>query len=388
MQEHIINYLIHVESMNEDEAKEKIKSYGDDYYLFEEEFETTWDEIGKCYISQDDSGYCYGSEVVTHIDNLFYCDYSGNYFCINHYSEIEVNNTRKTLSSYYQNDLHLFDLYCWSDGEIYEEPEQEEEEEEEEEYNFSYHGSSPAYFANYNEPKIGFEIEKEDYDEYTSVYAHELQRATGWGKEDDGSLGNGGFELVSPIFGLHSPLEYFETKFNRIANLINADYSRKCGGHINYSHPDFSSEELLNEVSGWIPLIYSLYEHRLNNNYCSAKSVESLKNDRVKYQAINIKSKCLEFRIFPAVKNVKNLLWRLRLIQIMDLNKTYNPLRVISYMTDETHDLHKLLIEIFSYEKLISKVHRVAFFSESMTGHIINQETVNQFTQIIQSKIK
>jgi len=385
MQEHFINYLIHFERMNEDEAKLKAESYENDYSLFEEEFETTWDEIDECYISQDDSGYCHGKEIVTHIDNLFYCDYSGNYFSKKYYRECEVEDTSKVYSSYYS--FADFDLYYWDcDGLIHEEPEPEEDEEDN--YNFDYHGSSPAFFANYNEPKVGFEIEKEDYSAMESIYAHDLQRETGWGKENDGSLGSGGFELVSPVFGLHSPLEYFELKFNRIANLINADYSSKCGGHINYSHPDFSSEDLLSEISGWIPLIYSLYQHRLNNNYCSAKSVESLKNDRVKYQAINIKSKCLEFRIFPAVKNVKNLLWRLRLIQIMDLNKTWNPLKVIGYMTDETHDLHKLLIEIFSYEKLISKVHRVAFFSESMTGHIINQETVNQFTQIIQSKIK
>jgi len=386
MTNHIIYFLINRIGYNKQNALIKAESYGDEYYLFEEEFDAVWDEIDSEYIFVDDSGYCYGKELTTHSDNLFYCDYSGNYFSKKHYRECEVEDTSKVYSSYYS--YADFDLYYWDcDGLIHEEPEPEPEEEDDN-YNFEYHGSSPAFFASFNEAKIGFEIEKEDYDEYTSVYAHDLQRETGWGKENDGSLGNGGFELVSPVFGLHSPLEYFERKFNRISKLINADYSSKCGGHINYSHPDFSSESLLNEVSGWIPLIYSLYENRLTNTYCSGKSVESLKSDRVKYQAINIKSKCLEFRIFPAVKNVKNLLWRLRLIQIMDLNKTWNPLKVIGYMTDETHDLHKLLIEIFSYEKLISKVHRVAFFSESMTGHIINQETVNQFTQIIQSKIK
>jgi len=391
MLKHVINFLIDEEDFNEEEAKIKAESYEDDYSSFEDDYDCIFDEIDDKYIRQDDSGWCCGKEIVTHIDNLFYCDYSGNYFSEKYYYQLEVYESGKFLSSYYQGDLHLFDLYYWQDGNIHEypEPEPEEEEEEEEEYNFSYHGSSPAIFADYSEPKIGFEIEKEDIEAKESIYAHDLQRKTGWGKENDGSLdSHSGFELVSPVFPLHKPLEYFESKFKEVEKLINADYSKSCGGHINYSNPLYNSEELLNEVSGWIPLIYSLYEYRLKNNYCEGKSVESLKNDRVKYQAINIKSKCLEFRIFPAVKNVKNLLWRLRLIQIMDLNKTWNPLKVISYMTDESHDLHKLLIEIFSYEKLISKVYRVAFFSESMTGHIINQETVNQFTQSIQSKIK
>ena len=380
----IYEFLYKYTVLNSEQAKEKSESYEDDYSLFEDEYSAIYDSEDECYINESDSGVCYGTQIITHNDNLFYCTYSGNYFLKRKYDECEVAETNRIFSSYY--DYCDLDLYYWdSDGLIHEEPEPEEEEDN---YNFEYHGSSPAFFALNNEVKIGFEIEKEDYTEYSSIYASDLQRNTGWGKENDGSLGDGGFELVSPIFPLHNTLSYFEEKFNKISNLINADYSNRCGGHINYSHPNFTSEELLNEVSGWIPLIYSLYEHRLNNNYCAGKSLESLKNDRVKYQAINIKSRCLEFRVFPAVKNVKNLLWRLRLIQIMDLNKTSNPLRVISYMTDESHDLHKLLIEIFSYQKLISKVHRVAFFSESMTGHIINQDTVNQFTQSIQSKIK
>ena len=42
----------------------------------------------------------------------------------------------------------------------------------------------------------------------------------------------------------------------------------------------------------------------------------------------------------------------------------------------------------WAFEKLISKVHRVAYFSESMNGHTFDQETINQFTKSIQSKIK
>jgi hypothetical protein len=135
-------------------------------------------------------------------------------------------------------------------------------------------------------------------------------------------------------------------------------------------------------------LIYSLYENRLKNTYCEGKSLDKLKQDKVKYQAINIKSRCLEFRIFPAVKNVKNLLWRLKLIQLMDLNKTKSPAKVIEFMSGEDHDLHKHLIQVFPLEKLIQKINRVAKFSEEMNGEIIDQNTINQFTQSIQSKIK
>jgi len=85
---------------------------------------------------------------------------------------------------------------------------------------------------------------------------------------------------------------------------------------------------------------------------------------------------------------VKNLLWRLRLIQLIDLNKTKSPAKVIEFMSNEEHELHKHLIEVFPLEKLIQKINKVAKFSEEMNGEIINQETINQFTQSIQSKIK
>ena len=390
MLKHVIQFLIDEENFNEEDARIKAESYEDDYSAFEEEYGCIYDEIDDKYINQDDSGRCHGKELVTHADNLFYCDYSGNWFSEKYYCQIQVQGTRKCLSSYYDCDLDLFDLYYWeSDGEIYEYPEPEEEEEEEEEYNFSYHGSNPAIFADYSEPKIGFEIEKEDIEAKESIYAYDLQRRTGWGKENDGSLDSySGFELVSPVFPLHKPLDYFESKFKEVENLINANYSGACGGHINYSNPLFDSEDLLNEISGWIPLIYSLYEHRLKNNFCEGKSLDKLKQDRVKYQAINIKSKCLEFRVFPAIKNAKNLLWRLRLIQIMDLNKTKSPAKVIEFMSNENHDLHKLLAEVFSIEKIIQKINKVAKFSEEMNGEIINQETINEFTKSIQSKIK
>ena len=380
----IQEFLFEFTDMNSEESKIKAESYGENYNNFEEKFKAVWDEIDDRYIYSEDSRMCYGKEMVTHLDNLFFCDYSENYFSKKYYYKKEVCGTSKIFSSFYS--YYDFDLYYWeSDGEIHEEP---EEEEEEDNYNFEYHSSNPDFLADHSEPKIGFEIEKEDYKALTSVYASDLQAKTGWGKENDSSLNSDGFELVSPVFPLHKEIDYFEEKFSKVSKLINADYSSNCGGHVNYSNPLFSSEELLTAVSGWIPLIYSLYEYRLNNRFCEGKTIDKLKDERHKYQAINIKSKCLEFRIFPAVKNVKNLLWRLRLIQIMDKNKTWNPLKVISYMTDENHELHKLLIEIFSFEKLISKVHRVAYFSESMNGHTFDQETIDQFTKSIQSKIK
>jgi hypothetical protein len=401
MKNKMTEFLIYSLGMSEEKANEIAEEFSERTYDqsdFEDEYQCRFDEIDRCYIHEDRALYCEREEITTHEDNTFYCDYSEEYFTSSNYSPEEIiGDCGNYISNYWRRLSHSelnrrFGLYYNSNGEFCTEDEyyaEQEIEESEPEYNFSYHGSSPWNLSNGEKAKIGFEIEKEDIKAKQSIYAEELQINTGWGKESDSSLDSySGFELVSPIFPLHESIDYFNSEFLQVEELINANYSKACGGHVNYSNTNYTQNELLNEISGWIPLIYSLYEHRIGNTYCKAKSPNQLSIDNEKYQAIRIKSNCLEFRIFPAVKNVKNLLWRLRLIQIMDLNKTSSAKEVIRFMTDENHDLFKLLNEIFSLEGIIKKVNRVAYFSSNYEGEIISQDTINQFTKHIQSKIK
>ena len=379
------------------EASEQVATF-EDFDQFSEKYDVRFDDLDKCIIDLDDSIYCERENLTTHAENTFYCNYSHEYFtCQNYYAQEVVGNRHNYISSYWRRLSHselyrMFELYYNSNGEFCTEEEyssEQDEEEENEEFNFSYHGSTPWNLSNDQDAKIGFEIEKEDYKTKTSIYAEELQRNTGWGKENDSSLDSySGYELVSPIYPLHESEDYFISEFLQVEELINADYSKSCGGHINYSNSLFSQSELLFSISGYIPLIYALYEGRIGNSYCVAKSPDNLDRDREKYQAIRIKSNCLEFRIFPAVKNVKNLMWRLGLIQIIDKNKTSSAKQVIQFMTDENHDLFKHLTKIFSLEGIIKKVNKVAYFSQSYEGEIIDQDTINQFTKHIKSKIK
>jgi len=202
---------------------------------------------------------------------------------------------------------------------------------------------------------------------------------TGWGKENDGSLcATTGFELVSPVFSLHESKDYFRNEFSRLKELINAEYSSNCGGHINYSHPDYSSANLLESIKGYLPLLYSIYEHRINSRWSKAKSTKDLIRDGEKYQSVNLKRHCIEFRIFPAVKNIENLLWRLELIQIIDLHKTKSPLQVINWIADFNHPLHLHLSKVFSYEKLLQKVLLIAKYSQSLENVTISERALSE----------
>jgi hypothetical protein len=135
---------------------------------------------------------------------------------------------------------------------------------------------------------------------------------------------------------------------------------------------------LLESIKGYLPLLYSIYEHRINSRWSKAKSTKDLIRDREKYQSVNIKSACIEFRIFPAVKNIQNLLWRLELIQIIDLNKTKSPLDVINWIADFKHPLHLHLSKVFSYEKLMSKVLLIAKYSRNLEDITISERTISE----------
>jgi hypothetical protein len=67
-----------------------------------------------------------------------------------------------------------------------------------------------------------------------------------------------------------------------------------------------------------------MYPNRCNENYCKAKTKSALKSDNEKYQALKIYSSRIEVRIFPAVRSVKQLMFRTKLLEIILNNPTDN----------------------------------------------------------------
>jgi hypothetical protein len=171
---------------------------------------------------------------------------------------------------------------------------------------------------------FGVEVEKEDnYVKEENTFDYVLKE-TGWGKEHDGSLNEGGFEAISPVYDLVDLTAFNKDMENSIVrNLVNADYEDSCGGHFNVSMVGVSSRELLQALRGFLPLIYALYPERMRNSYCEAKSLTMLTESPTKYSSAYTKNdKILEIRIFDAVRNVADLKWRVRLMQLA-LTKYY-----------------------------------------------------------------
>lgn len=222
---------------------------------------------------------------------------------------------------------------------------------------FDYHSRKPKRTYSRAEFKIGVEIEKESYEGATNS-ATSIFQSFGWVKERDGSLNDRvGYELVSPTYPLFSnkiisEAEQIEAKFPK---LINGEASSACGGHIHFSRKNTSGANTLEMYCGYLPLLYAIYKGRTKQNYSQAMEKESMKNSSGKYQAVRVLPDRIEFRIFPAVKNLSSLKWRIELIRYMAKNPTASPLKVVNDLCDKRTALYKLFKQIFSEQTIYKR---------------------------------
>jgi len=207
---------------------------------------------------------------------------------------------------------------------------------------------------------FGFEAEKMDVDYAEIGNAVKLAHTTGFKKEYDGSLGSDGFELISPILPLFNQ-QVINDAIAPVSDLLSASTDDKCGGHINLSNNSMTSREIIKGLKGSIPLLYSLYDKRVNNRYCQVKKFGTYLRNPSKYSALYLKnSSVLEVRLFPAIKNRKVLQNRIDLLRIMTtemFGKT--PSRVIVEMATPTSQLHRFLLNVIfdgSLDKLVEKL--------------------------------
>ena len=221
--------------------------------------------------------------------------------------------------------------------------------------------------------RVGFEIEKED-DDACGIHYQDLYDKTGWAKENDGSLNDSnGYELVSPTFDLFTDAMDKDINDNEdLRTLINADHSSNCGGHINISHAKYSPDELFEGMCGFVPLLYSMYEHRLDKTYSQAKNKYAYFYTRDKYSSFYIKNNRVELRLPPAVKSVRNLLWRRDLIRIIMTNINASEIDVLKMIVNQKSKLYKHLRVIYTQSEVLSKIEKFIMYSKMYNNKVID----------------
>lgn len=231
---------------------------------------------------------------------------------------------------------------------------------------------------------VGVEIEKECY-EGGAHSCHDIRHQFGWIKERDGSLDSvRGYELVSPKFSLMNDslikeAEKVEAKFN---GLINGKYSSSCGGHIHFSERGKSGRTLLENVCGYLPLFYAIYSKRIGKTYCEAKEKGALLRSGEKYQAVRVMNDRIEWRIFPAVKNIETLKWRLDFLKIIAKHQTSDPVKVVNMLLDKRTELHKHFLKIFNKGMIYERAKNALQYAKNFDADCYNIDLRKEY-QII-----
>lgn len=341
----------------------EISNYYGGGIALEDESSSLYDNRDHWFVTDSASSY-----------NLHWSNYHGYYVDAEdddtHYGVVSYNGRRDWFSSdeyvwcddndtYYVNrDVAQQFNVVWSDSrcEYVLDEGYDDEEDNIQQNNANYHsGLTRVTIDHHAKWRIGFEVEKEDGDA-GSIHYRQLYDRTQWCKESDGSLdSNIGYELISPVYDLYGNSLDTALKDPEIRTLIDASHSSNCGGHIHVSCGEYNTDQLFEGFSGFYPLLYALYEFRVDKSYCQAKKKhEYYRKD--KYSAVYIRDYTVEFRIFSAVKNVDNLLWRRDLIRIMADNFNKSEFDVLKMMVNPTSKLYKHLRKVFPQDRMMDKV--------------------------------
>lgn len=300
-------------------------------------------------------------------------------FCLDYwdYSELSENSRYSDWADYvldddavYAEDVQEYfhgddvdrNVFEWNDGYY-----RTYEEEEEPELVSGYHEGIRTTLSEAQDAKftIGFEVEKEDEDVLNDYTVDDCE-VHGWAREYDGSLDSGGYELVSPVFDLFG--DEFDKHMNQsvIREHINGESSsERCGGHINIGMKDVSGREFFDGIKGFVPLILTLYRHRMTNNYCKARPNINDYKDGDKYTAVNVKNSYIEIRVVSRVLNTTQLTWRRDLMRIMVSDYMgVGPVRILRDITDKRSKLHRHLMKVYDMQGILKIASIYAQFAD------------------------
>jgi hypothetical protein len=231
-----------------------------------------------------------------------------------------------------------------------------------------YHSGPRNDYSDGAKFRFGVEVEKEDRDPIDSYDLSDVDD-TGWSREEDGSLdSDSGYELVSPRYDLFGDRFDKDISESILAEHINADKSNNCGGHMGFSIRNKSGMEAFDLYNGFFPLLLSMYRYRLNGTWSRLRTNKFSKRQQEKYSAIYVRSQYIEFRIFSAVKNVTNLLWRRDLLRIMAKNPKKGVMWWLNQAINPNSALHNHLLKVYSVDKINLVCAYAAAIAERMNG--------------------
>jgi len=259
-------------------------------------------------------------------------------------------------------DVHESDAhYCDADDCYYYNPDEmpgSSSRDTEDHINEYHHSPSPMDLSRGSQFRIGFEIEKDDFDGNTDEGEYVGSFSLFKGFETDSSCGVEALTHILPLSPLRSSKRKEMFAFmDGASDIINADCEGKrtngvhnCGGHIVLSWKDNPHKKLFNAIRLNLSVVMALYRYRMKNTYCNGN--KSLLIDwNGSYPMVRLKPRfnAVEIRLPSRVQNVKQLKLRYDLMYIIldhsinkkdktfiDLLNKLNP--TLNKMYDYDHD--------------------------------------------------
>jgi hypothetical protein len=265
----------------------------------------------------------------------------------------------------------------WVHIDDYEGDNDDDEGEDTSSYVKSYHGYSRQFVCDSSAAwKFGVEVEKEDYDAKTMEYPDTIYNAVKWCKESDGSLNDySGFELVSPVYDIMDKDTWLrDFSHPLIEPLLNAKHSSSCGGHIHISSSMYTPDEIMLGLSGFLPILYSLYKKRMFADYARTKKKYQYLTEKTKRASVYVQDRTCEFRIFPAVRSKDNLIWRLDLLRIFIDNFNASERDVLKMLCNTSHPLHIHIRSMVGDDKMTEKIDEFIGFSKTWNNFNLDND--------------
>lgn len=222
---------------------------------------------------------------------------------------------------------------------------------------------------------VGFEVEKEDLEVRNRARRANSNLGNGWLAESDTSLDRvTGVEFVSPTYNLFDTKHLFE-QFDKYDWVMNAGYSRACGGHITISRRGMEAEEIIDKLSPFAPMLFSLYEGRLATHYGGVQNKDEMKRGSRK-AIFNCKhhhrpKNAVEIRIFSAVSTLDSIKFRTKLVQWICAHIDKGTFTTFTQVADAMFNdkkLNKLLRQQYSADKLARKQALTYVFGGCLEG--------------------
>lgn len=327
-----------------DGCRDCINDYSLKYYVgycdYHHELEASKDEFVEvgwntyCYSSRGEVwNYCYNCEEPCDIEDLYYNENDGEFYC----------------SDCYCNTCHdfVYDYHSW-DGEY--EPIGDSKE-------GVYFGLELEVVTNSNiNDCIKDFIEICDNNNFKwEKYFH---------IEEDGSLNNGVEFISQPL----SPNTVYEIipKMTRFLKSANFDVDSSCGGHIHITKNNFTKSRMVDilqfmELNKDFIFDYSQRDINKFNRWSpffntNLGNLENIALDNVysdRYHVINFNNyDTIEFRLFKGTLSYRNIFANIELIKLLlfsDINKTNNKYKIREIINSDLEEYQNLDIYIGHY---------------------------------------